>query len=383
MSSDIISFQEVFAILRRHVLKTILICTLGVGAGIGGYYLVPKKFKSRAVINIQAAYFQIPLVGDLVGGGSDSVENKAQREALLRQALNNDFLDELGEKYKMFRYSTKDRRHMGERESLFNRIEYFGIGSNSYQISVSARYAELAYKLTEEVINQMIATLISERLNKLNRARVAIQSNIDALKVELAKGAISPQKPDHSALESLEVEQAKLTELEQKYTSQHPNVVQQRSRVDRLRSKHKTRDFLKNSHIDVGKLPPIDRDNSIAASQRALQDLHDDLFRRYNYLNIVSDMEKSPDHYPYVSILEQPAIPSAATFPKKPIFAIAGFALGFVISLLWMIFSELRRGTFASPTHISHILEAPFLGSLPPWISSSSTKKALPAPPPG
>ncbi len=363
---DTIAFHEVAAIIKRHFLRSIIIMIFGTAVGIGLTSVVPKRFASKAVLNIQAAYFQIPLVGDLVSNPSDSLEYKAQRESLLRFALSDGFLEDVGTKFGLFRTDKEDRRHPAERESLLQGIEYFSLGGNSYQISAVGPSAEIAYELTRAVLNQMIATLAAERLGKLTRARTAILSNLETLKTEIAHAGPSQPASVDEASESLEEAQARLHSLEQRFTPQHPSVVEQRHKVELLRSR-----VSRGSKSGVSDTP-------LSASRRTIQDLHDDLAKKFNYLNIVIDMEKTTDNYAYLSVIEHPSIPSGPYAPKKRVFALGGLILGLVLSLLWAVVKELRRGTFVQPIHASEVLDAPFLGSLPRWEGESSQKLLTP-----
>jgi len=370
MNNDIIAFHEVVAIFRRYFFSSLLIVVLSTGMAIGLAYSVPKRYKSKALLSIQAAYFQIPLVGDLVAGANDAQEYKAQREALLRYALNNDFLDKLGEKYQAFKYPLTDPLHTAEREALFKRIDYFSPGANSYQIGVTARTPQAAYEMTQATLDQMISTLVAERQNKLIRTRQAIHANLVSLKEDMqaeATGTGTFSDPN----ETLEVAQAKLARLEQRFTPSHPSVIQQQARVAQLKAQQANPNDRANQPKMGG--------GSLSGSRRTLQDLYDDLLKKYNYLNIVIDMEKVSENSSYLSVIERPSLSTAAIFPKKIYFAVGGLILGFLLAAMQIIFRELKRGTFANPEHASHILEAPFLGSLPPWSMGTRTR-ALPPP---
>jgi uncharacterized protein involved in exopolysaccharide biosynthesis len=368
-STDTIQFQEILTIIRRNFSSSAFIIFLTTLFTIAIAFIVPKKFISHAVLNIQASYFQVPLVGDLVSNSNDTSEYKAQRESILRYSLSNDFLDQLGSKFDLFAYEPDDRRHVLERENLLSRIEYVGIGSDNYQISVRAQSADMAYQLTEAVLNQMVSTLMTQRMDKLTRTRSAIQANLESLKVDMASGGGSGHVS--KSRDSLAEAEATLHDLEQRFTPSHPMVIEQRDKVEHLRSLEQEQPAEKESSH---------RSGGLSGPKRTLQDLYDDLLRKFNYLNIVIDMEKTTTNYPYLSVIERPEIPSTALFPKKPLFAVGGLILGLIFALLRVVFMEMRRGTFVNPATASQILEAPFLGSLPPWRVLDRQGIALPPP---
>ena len=259
-----------------------MIVATGFAVGVGAYVVTPKRFVARAILNIEADYFQVPLVGDLVTSSHDTSEDRSQRETIIRTALSDDFLDQLGTKFNLFRYPPNSRYHALEREYLLKGIDYFNVGASSYQITMNARTGEGAYQLVDAVVNQIISTLISERQQKLLRARSAILANLDTLKTEMSVA----QAPGHGeeSGESLEAAEAKLSSLEQRFTSSHPSVVRQRAVVEQLRAESRRK-------ADGNKTYSRD---TISASRHTLEDLYDDLLRKYNYLNVVIDMGKIP-----------------------------------------------------------------------------------------
>src|SRR5436305_1009145 len=71
---------------------------------VGAAYVLPKRFKSSSVLTVYTAYFQNPLVKDFLPAVQDATELKAQRESLIRQGLDMDFIERTGDKYRLFIY---------------------------------------------------------------------------------------------------------------------------------------------------------------------------------------------------------------------------------------------------------------------------------------
>jgi uncharacterized protein involved in exopolysaccharide biosynthesis len=371
MNGGTLKFEDILRMAKRHAVMAVFIVILTTAAAIAIAMLIPKKYACVAVLNIQSAYFEIPLVGDVVTNSNDPSEFKAQRETLLRYALSNDFLDQLGEKYHLFGVPLTDRMHPVERDGLLARIEYFSIGSNNYQITARAAHAEEAYNIAKAVVDQMISTMVAARLDKLNRTKIAIEANLASLKADMVAHGEDRKDSLMDLPESLEQAEEKLRILTARFTPSHPEVIKQEKKVERLRAEERA------------KKPKEERPGGLQASHRTLEEIYDDLLRKFNLLNIVIDMEKSTDKYPYLSVLVPPEVPSSPLFPKKPLFAIAGFVFGLVFAFMYIVFREIRRGTFVSPVVASKVLDAPFLGSLPNWKEIAHTTKSLPAPPPG
>src|SRR5438105_712537 len=103
MRDDLIDLSEIVALIRRNILGVAAIAGICAFVTLMALFVLPKKYKSKAVLNIQASYFKTPLVSDLITEVNDASESNAQRLSLLRLALNDSFLDELAEKYKVYK----------------------------------------------------------------------------------------------------------------------------------------------------------------------------------------------------------------------------------------------------------------------------------------
>jgi hypothetical protein len=362
MGEDIIRLKELVRIVRRNsavAAAAVVVCT---SLAITAAFIVPPRYKSTATLNIPAAYFQIPLVGDLIASVHEASELRAQRESLLRLALSDDFVDSLAEKNGAYSPGKADRLRAIEREHFRKSLLYFAVGATTYQISANGKSPEQAREITSAVLEKMISTLISERLSKLTRTRIAIESNLQSLRVALAAGGEQPNSLTVNMLrDELARARADLTMLENRFTPQHPTVLEQRRKVESLGERL--------SHLsEGGKRRPEGDDSAMATgSKRALQEMYDELVRKFNYLNVVLDMEKDTTNIPYLSVIEQPTSPPTPFFPKKRVFAFAGLALGLVIGLILAIYRELKKGTFMSPARAAEALNVPFLGVMPSW----------------
>src|SRR3954465_12871540 len=71
-------------------------------ASMLGYKFGPKSYKIQAVIGVQTQYFQSPLVRDFVAAAWEGGWLRSQREALIRRALNHEFLLDLGKRHRLF-----------------------------------------------------------------------------------------------------------------------------------------------------------------------------------------------------------------------------------------------------------------------------------------
>src|SRR4051812_30957470 len=75
---------------------------LSVAVFMTAAYVLPKKYKSSFELSIYSSYFQNPLTRDFMSETNDTAEMRAQRESIIRQSLNTDYLDTLGTKYGIY-----------------------------------------------------------------------------------------------------------------------------------------------------------------------------------------------------------------------------------------------------------------------------------------
>lgn len=364
MSDDIIQIRDLAKIARRNLPSSAVIVAACVSLAVVAAFVVPKKFKTTAVLNIHASYFQIPLVSEMFSGTSDPSELRSQRESLLRMSLSDEFIDSLAEKHGVYESKPGDRLRVAEREAFLKSIQYFSTGSTSYSISANGRSAEQALEITRAVLDRMTSTLISERLGKLTRTRDAIQANLNDLRITLSSGGGADAATLGLMHEELGKAEGDLAALESRFTPQHPTVLAQRRKVEGLRARLSASGNRKDGH---------QADEAVSAgSRRALQDMSDELVRKLNYLNVVLEMEKDSENPSYLAVLQRPSLPASPYFPKKRAFLLAGIGAGLFLALVFALFRELKRGTFLTPVRAAQQLEVPFLGTLPRWNTAEA-----------
>ena len=102
-----------------------------------------------------------------------------------------------------------------------------------------------------------------------------------------------------------------------------------------------------------------------SATDKSVRELYADLLRKLSNIDIVLNLESDRRNLSYVSVVEQPLIPSSPVFPKIGLFLAFGFLGGGVLATFLVIYLELLRGTFMSPYYIAEQLQLPLLGELP------------------
>ena len=134
-----------------------------------------------------------------------------------------------------------------------------------------------------------------------------------------------------------------------------------------------------------GKVKPLDSNQdtvSMAAalannnSASGLETLYNDLLHKLSYLNIALNMERGAESMSFLSILQQPSMPTRPFFPNPKIAVVLGALLSTFISVCIVLISETRRRTMISPSLVALALDTHFLGELP-RMPSQDTQQLL------
>jgi uncharacterized protein involved in exopolysaccharide biosynthesis len=359
MNEEVISFQEILAILRRRALLvfvTILICealTLGLAS------IMPKKYKSSALLNLQATYFEVPLLGDSIVGSRDSSEMHAQKEALIRLALSETFLDTEGEKYNIFRSQSGTAARAEERDWLRRNIDYFSSSTTTFQITAVGGSPQTAYGLAADTLDQIISTLVNERQKSVMNYRDSLRKQLEALGV--ATTTMSGRSADPSEFKNQLADlKEQLAVLKTQYTANHPAV---------LAMKEKIRVFEQRMASRAQQPSEASQSNgplTIDTTQKGRRtEFGEELLKKINYLDIGLEIERNKKDLPYLEILERPAVPNMYFSPKVNAFAMGGILAGILLAALEVMFLEYKRVTRITPDFASKELGIPLLGSLP------------------
>jgi uncharacterized protein involved in exopolysaccharide biosynthesis len=351
-SFDIVWFLH---LLRRNLFNIIL-TFIGIG---GATYLVhrnlPKKFKSTSVISIPTGYFISPLLREFIPQPSEPGEVSAQRLSLIRLALSDEFLDELGDKFNLYEFPKGTSKRLEERERLRKRIEYFPASATTVQFSVISYNPKLAHNLLEEILEHTLAIFVNERFQTLESSKLAIEKEVKSLSKAL-KSSKRNSVAANLTTELNSINQA-LTALRMRYTERHPEVAKLRDQAIAMQ----------NEIFRAGDPGGKDNDETISpnASPASVEALYNDLYRKLKYLNVVLDIKGSGETSSVLSIIQKPTLPIYPFFPNPQISALFGIITAVVLSSLFVFLSEWQERNYLKGVEIAERLGTDYLGELP------------------
>ncbi len=321
-------------------------------------FVLPQKFKSTATITIYTKYFQNPLVKDFLPELYDTSELKAQRENLIRQSFSDEFLTNLGSKYKLFRSSSESAERVSEMDDIRRRIETYSLQSTTFTVAFTHSDKKITYDIAREIVARVVETLAEERRATITKIRDSIQRRVEAISLN-SSGNPDPMasaRPEILAKEMAQL-QEQVKALENQYTPQHPKVAKLRDRMVLIEGWLKSAGGTKSKSYDKAML--ID-----GQPKAVTKEVYEDLLKKLNYLNILLDMDREGAN-DYVAILNPPSRPLSPVWPNKAVFLLWGMLTGILVSSMIILVTEYFERTAPSARDFARELDLPYLGAVP------------------
>lgn len=357
---------DVLALIRRYRAIIAVNLTVGCCVFLGATFLLSQKFKSTATLTIYTKYFQNPLVKDFLPELYDTSELKSQRENLIRQSFNDDFLNELGEKEGLFKSKPASPERETEVDEVRKRIEINSIQNTTFTVAFTHNERKKTYEIEKTIVDRVVTTLFAERRSTITKIRDSIQRRVEAISLN-ASGHPDPMASARPEL--LRKELAQLREqvkaLENQYTPQHPKVTKLVNRMKLIEG------WLLKAAPE--KPHAYDKAMLIDGQPRAVtKEVYEDLLKKLNYLNILLDMDEDSASE-YVAVLNPPSRPLSPVWPNKAVFLMWGMLTGLLVSAMIVMITEYFERTAPSARDFARELDLPFLGTLPrvPWTETT------------
>ena len=315
---------------------------------------------------------------------------KSERDSLIRQALTPEFLDSIGEKYGMYHSrkgteafyprilkrlpslkrlaeglglyqpARKGSEVPAAREDLFSRIQIFDLNNTTFHVSFVYTDPEVTLQVTREIYAQVIRTLLETHRNNLVNIRDAIRKRLESLAFSMIASIPDPRASIRPQVVSDELGDIRnqIRALSAQYTEDHPMIKALRDRERILRR-------WQGASLGSG-VPPSAQENAVVGDQSlpAVKEIHDDLMKKMNYLNIALDADRAHQG-DYFATVKSPMYPDSPLWPKKGLLALWGFALGFIGSLSMAALREYFHRTTLRAAVLAEQLGVPLLGVLP------------------
>lgn len=362
MSAEKVYVEDFLKIVVNRKKRLFIFISSGVAIFLALSFVLPKKYKSTAVINVYTKYFKNPLVGQVVAELQNTDEIKNNLTSLVNQAIDDEFVDHIGETYSIYRYGKEKVKRNAERELLSKRFQINALGAQSFSISFVYSDPIVSKEVAAEGLNRVIKHLVKTRRQTIETIKESIRKRIEVMSLSQDKvtNPLASSKPDVLKRQLISIN-SQIESLKSQYSMNHPLIQEllekQKIIENWLKTKHPGETEVIN---EKDQMPILGSD-----SKYAVTEINKDLLTKYNYLNIISELEnvENPD---YIGIVQHAQIPVSPVFPNKLLFCIFGLLLGVVVSAITIIIEEFVWAR-SSLYHIklAKELNIPFLGKLP------------------
>jgi hypothetical protein len=363
-----VDVREVFAVIRRSRKLVGLVVGITVLVFAVASLVLPKRYKSVGLVGIQTDYFRYPLIEEFVPAPQDISELASRRDALIRAALSDQFLEPLGRKLGLVKSPQGSPSAEIEIEYLRNRFEYYPLSLSTIQIVFSGTKARSTQETVDQAMQQILAVFAQQRRERIQHARDNIQTQIEsmALQQDPSSSLQAIGKPELIQAEIGRIE-AETEMMKSRLSARHPTVLALVRRAETLKRNLKA---ATGSVTSSARMPLL-----VGGSpQKAFNEVYEGMVKKLAYLNVALEFEGDP-RSSYVSVLQPASYPIGASWPNRPLFLIWGLLIGLVLAGLALAGLEFFALSSTHGRRLSDKTGLPLLGEMPTLPKASSAAK--------
>jgi capsular polysaccharide biosynthesis protein len=338
MTSDKIFFRDLIKTISKYRNRIVLICVLTVAFCFQLTFWISKQYTSTFEINVYSKYFQNPLISGVIPDVYNIPEMRFAIDSMVKEAISDDFIDDLGKRYKMYSETKDERQIAKERQALRDKFSYFSTGGQSYQISFSHSDPYIAKEITERTLRQVKDHIVGKRISTIELVKEVMIRKLNSFNASqkfTQKGSdktLASKSPDVLKEELVKVNTS-IAALSKQYSTNHPIMLNLKQRQKTITSWLKEFDMSKDDSA-------VDLPMSMTHDKIVSEQLSSKFYAKYHDFNIALEIEKKSLQN-YIGLIKTPQLPTAPIWPKKRLFASLGFILGLVISFIYVFISEI------------------------------------------
>lgn len=364
MSSDKVFIRDLLHTINSYRLRILFICILCVGFSYQLSEWMKKQYVSTFEINVYSKYFQNPLISGVIPDVFNIPEMRFAIDSMVKEAISDEFIDELGNDYQIYQGTEDDREQARQRQLLRDRFSYFSTGGQSYQVSFQHHDPHIAKEIAEKtlvlvkdhIVNKRIKTIelvkevMIKKLNAFNASQKFVQQG--------SEKALASKSPEVLREELVKVNTS-IEALSKQYRENHPIISRLKQRKNEITRWLEEFDLSKMGENTVDLPMAMTHDKLIS------EQLSSKFYAKYHDFNIALEIEKR-SLQSYIGIIKKPQLPTTPVWPKKRLFACLGFILGLVISFIYVYISEVMAPSKEEALKIEALkLQTIMLGNMP------------------
>ena len=338
MNSDKVFIRDLLKTINSYKFRIVIICALCVGFAYQLTNWMDKSYVSTFEINVYSKYFQNPLISGVIPDVYNISEMRFAIDSMVKEAINDDFIDELGNDYKMYTATQDDRELARQRQMVRDRFSYYSTGGQSYQVSFSHSDPHVAKEITEKTLARVKDNIVTKRIKTIELVKEVMIKKLNSFNASQkftqvgSEKALASKSPDVLKEELVKVNTG-IEALTKQYSSNHPIIVNLKQRQRTIMGWLEEFDL---SQVDGN----VDLPMSMTHDKVVSEQLSSKFYAKYHDFNIALEIEKRslPS---YIGLIRAPQLPTAPMWPKKRLFASLGFLIGLVLSFLYVFISEI------------------------------------------
>jgi|GEM_PF-2396336 len=312
-------------------------------------FILPKSYKSEFSLNIYSKYFNNALIAELVPGINTSAEMTQTIDSMVKEVMNDDFIDEIGNKFQIYSKNMDLVQLSTERKLLREQFEIFNVGGNSFQVGFIYGDPVKTFEVTKFVLDRVRNHFINTRIDTIEIAQQTIQKKLESANVnskftgEGAGNNIVSKNPTVLLAEINKIDQ-EIGSLKLQFNANHPSIIKLEQRKKTIES------WLSEMNVgkDESKDSRVSQDEKFApllmsSDKETSKNITAKLYTNFNNINIALDIERK-SVASYIGLTVAPQLPTSALFPKKRLFASLGFIVGMIFCFIYVFYKEVMRG---------------------------------------
>ena len=343
ISKDKVYIQDFIKLILKYKFSVLIILAICIGAFVEMSVLIPKRYKSDFELSIYPKYFKNPIINNVIPGVSSSLEMTQTIDANIKELMNDEFIDEVAEKFNFYKKSASEIVLTKEREDLRDRFKAYSSGSQSYRIDFFDSNPKRALAVSNFVLDKVRGFFINSRIETIETVRKIMLSRLESLNVtkkmsgaEIADNALASNNPAVMRSEIAKIDQD-ISALKKQFNVNHPRVlklIQRRATIVNWLEQYDPTKVEGNNNNELSESPLL-----LNPGDTLADDIASKLFAKYHDINIALELEKKslPS---YIGVIKAPSLPIAPIWPKKRLFASIGFVIGLIICFLYVLFKE-------------------------------------------
>jgi tyrosine-protein kinase Etk/Wzc len=386
---ELVGLHEAATALRRSWFRLAVGASLGIAVGLAVAGVWPPRYRSEARLWVESD----PMAQGLAGA---PVSMRDRLQALQEQLTSDPTLVALEARLRSEGVADSQVLATSVRPDLGVQIR----NAASQHVAVFAvSYASADPERAQHVVQALTEMLVEERRHERARRAAVLTDLLDdeiqqlgerlaesgRLLAATGRGSLGGESaPAPGVSERLRKRQSQLAALqrlseqlaagEARYTADHPNLIQTREELRRLRAS------LVAAVPPAGERPSQLADSALAREYEGSLKTYESLLARRVEAQLAQDLEGSDAPMSEIRVLRQASLPTRAEWPNVPLLAAGGGLAGLALAVLSVGWGLLRRPVFFEGERLAEASGLPLVASIPLLPDAGGSGPGVPDP---